>query len=157
MTPAELITRKLCAKLADAGATLPVVSLLLEALDGEKHAVPSSFIALNVHIAEQLEEPLPHYRFEATATVVVAVDDDKGGAIFKANYEAVWTAFDGLARGDSCTALGDENDELDDGAAHVFAVDGFQIGAGNTPSYTEDENGGTWDTSFAASITGRAN
>ena len=154
MTPAELITRKLCAKLADAGATLPVVSLLLEALDGEKHAVPSSFIALNVHIAEQLEETLPHYRFEATATVVVAVDDDKGGAIFKANYDALWAVFDYLARGDNCAGLGDEGDDT---PAHVFAVDGFELDEGDEPDYQQDENGGSFSTSFAATITGRAN
>ena len=156
MTPAELITRKLKQAIEAAGATLPVHSLLLEALDGEKQETPSSGIALNVHISEQLEEPLPHYSFSARAILTVALDDDKSGGLFKANYDTLWAVFDNLARGDNCAALGDEDDELDDGAAHVFAVDGFQLDEGDEPDFQQDENGGTFTTSFAATITGRA-
>ena len=156
MTPAELITRKLKAAIENSGATLPVHSLLLEALDGEKQETPSSGIALNVHISEQLEEPLPHYAFSARAILTVALDDDKSGGLFKANYDTLWAVFDNLARGDNCAALGDEDDELDDGAAHVFAVDGFQLDEGDEPDFQQDENGGTFTTSFAATITGRA-
>ena len=157
MTPAELITRKLKAAIKAAGATLPISSLLLEAIDGEKQATPSSGIALNVHISGQLEEPLPHYTFKANAILSVALDDDKGGHLFLKNYDAIWAAFDNLARGDNCTALGDESDEQAEGAAHVFAADGFQLEEGDDPDFQEDENGGTFTTSFAATITGRAN
>ena len=156
MTPAELITRKLKAAVESAGATLPIQSLLLEALDGEKQETPSSGIALNVHIAGQLEEPLPHYSFSVRAVLTVALDDDKGGRLFLENYEAIWAAFDFLAREDNCTELGDEGNTLEEGAAHVFAVDGFQLNEGDEPDYEQNENGGTWTTSFAATITGRA-
>jgi hypothetical protein len=154
MTPAELITRKLKAAIESVGATLPVYSLLLEALEGEKQETPSSGIALNVHIAAQLEEPLPHYSFSARAILTVALDDDKGGAVFKANYDALWAVFDYLARGDNCAELGDE---ADDTPTHVFAVDGFQLENGDEPDFQQDENGGSFSTSFAATITGRAN
>lgn len=156
MTPAELITRKLKQAVEAAGATIPVYSLLLEALEGERHETPSSGIGINVHVSGQLEEPLPHYTFNAKVGLAVSIDDDKGGWLFKENYDAIWAAFDNLARGDNCTALGDEDDELADGAAHVFAVDGFQISDGDEPDYQADENGGSWSTSFAATITGRA-
>ena len=79
MTPAELITRKLKAAIEAAGATLPVYSLLLEALEGEKHETPSSGIAVNVHVSGQLAEPIPHYAFSLRAILTVALDDDKGG------------------------------------------------------------------------------
>ena len=154
MTPAELITRKLKARIETSGATLPVFSLLLEALAGEKHEAKSSGIAVNVHISGQLEEPLPHYAFSVRVVLTVSLDDDKGGAIFKANYDALWAVFDYLARGDNCAGLGDEGDDT---SAHVFAVDGFQLESGDEPDYQTDENGGTWTTSFAATITGRAN
>ena len=154
MTPAELITRKLKARIETSGATLPVFSLLLEALAGEKHEAKSSGIGVNVHIAEQRAEPLPLYSFNATVALTVSLDDDKGGAIFKANYDALWAVFDYLARGDNCAGLGDEGDDT---SAHVFAVDGFQLESGDEPDYLTDENGGTWTTSFAATITGRAN
>ena len=157
MTPAELMTRKLKAQIESAGATLPVYSLLLEALAGEKQETPSSGIALNVHIAGQLEEPLPHYSFSVRAVLTVSLDDDKGGEIFKANYDTLWAVFDNLARNDNCVALGDEGDELAEDAAHVFAVDGFQLGEGDEPDYQQDENGGSFTTTFAATITGRAN
>ena len=157
MTPAELITRKLKAAIEAAGATIPVYSLLLEALDGERHETPSSGIGINVHISGQLEEPLPHYTFNAKIGLAVSVDDDKGGRLFVENYEAIWAVVDNLARGDNCAALGDEDDELEDGMAHVFAVDGFQIADGDDPDFQTDENGGSWSTSFAATITGRAN
>lgn len=157
MIPAELITNKLKARIEAAGATVPVYSLLLEALTGEKHETPSSGIAVNVHISSQLVEPSPFYTFSATATLTVALDDDKGGSLFKENYDAIWKAFDFLARADNCTELGDEGDELPDGVPHVFAVDGFQLGEGDQPDFQEDENGGSWTTSFAATITGRAN
>jgi hypothetical protein len=157
MTPAELITRKLKQAIEAAGATLPVNSLLLEALDGEKQKTPSSGIALNVHISEQLEEPLPHYSFSARAILTVALDDDKSGGLFKANYDTLWAVFDNLARNDNCVALGDEGDELAEDTAHVFAVDGFQLGEGDEPDYQQDENGGSFTTTFAATITGRAN
>ena len=157
MTPAELITRKLKARIEASGATLPVFSLLLEALAGEKHEAKSSGIGVNVHIAEQRAEPLPLYSFNATAILTVSLDDDKGGSLFVENYNALWAAFDFLARGDNCVELGDEADELAEGAAHVFAVDGFQLGEGDPPDYEEDENGGTWTTTFAATISGRAN
>ena len=150
MTPAELITRKLKAAIEAAGATLPVYSLLLEALDGEKQETPSSGIALNVHIAGQQAEPLPLYSFSVRAILTVALDDDKGGAIFKANYDALWAAFDFLARGDNCVELGDGT------PAHVFVVDGFQLEPGDEPDFQDDENGGSWTTVFAATITGRA-
>lgn len=156
MTPSELITRKLKARLEAAGATLPIQSLLIEALDGEKHETPSSGIAVNVHNGNQLAEPLPHYTFNVTAILTVSLDDDKGGRLFLENYEAIWAAFDFLAREDNCTELGDEGDTLEEGAAHVFAVDGFQLNEGDEPDYEQDENGGTWTTSFAATITGRA-
>ena len=154
MTPAELITRKLKDLIETSGATLPVYSLLLEALDGEKQETPSSGIALNVHIAGQQAEPLPLYSFSVRAVLTVALDDDKGGAIFKANYDALWAVFDNLARGDNCAALDDENDET---PAHIFAVDGFELGEGDEPDYQQDENGGTWTTTFSATLTGRAN
>ena len=48
-------------------------------------------------------------------------------------------------------------DEADDTEAHVFAVDGFQLESGDEPDFQQDENGGTWTTTFAATITGRAN
>ena len=157
MTPPELITRKLKARIETAGATLPVFSLLLEALAGEKHKAPSSGIDVNVHVAGQVAEPLPLYTFTVSVILTVSLDDDKGGSLFVANYNALWSVFDFLARGDNCTALGDEDDELADGAAHVFAVDGFQLGEGDPPDFADDENGGTWITTFAATITGRAN
>ena len=62
--------------------------------------------------------------------------------------------FDYLARGDNCAELGDE---ADDTPAHVFAVDGFQLENGDEPDFQQDENGGSFSTSFAATITGRAN
>ena len=157
MTPAELITRKLKAAIENAGATVPVYSLLLEALDGEKHETPSSGIALNVHISGQLAEPQPIYTFSMSAALTVSLDDDKGGRLFVENYNALWATFDNLARADNCAALGDEADELTEGEAHVFAVDGFQLSDGDEPDYQQDENGGSWSTSFAATITGRAN
>ena len=154
MTPAELITRRLKARIEAGGATLPVFSLLLEALAGEKHEAKSSGIAVNVHIAEQRAEPLPLYSFNATVVLTVSLDDDKGGSLFVENYNALWAAFDFLARGDNCADLGDE---ADDTPAHVFAVDGFQLESGDEPDFQQDENGGTWTTTFAATITGRAN
>ena len=122
MTPAELITRKLKQAIEAAGATIPVYSLLLEALEGERHETPSSGIGIKVHVSGQLDEPIPHYTFDVKAGLAVSIDDDKGGWLFKENYDAIWAAFDNLARGDNCTALGDEDDELADGVAHVFAV-----------------------------------
>ena len=157
MTPAELITRKLKAMVENGGATVPVYSLLLEALEGERHETPSSGIALNVHVSGQLEEPLPHYTFTLSAILTISIDDDKGGGLFVENYNALWGVFDWLAREDNCAALGDEADELEDDLAHVFSVDGFQIADGDEPDYQTDENGGSWSTSFAATITGRAN
>lgn len=156
MTPAELITRKLKAAIESAGATVPVYSLLLEALEGEKNETPSSGIALNVHISGQLAEPIPHYTFKLSAILSISLDDDKGGGLFVENYNALWAVFDNLAREDNCTALGDEGDELAEGAAHVIAVDGFQLSEGDEPDFQTDDNGGTWTTSFAATITGRA-
>ncbi len=156
MTPAELITRKLKTAIEMEGATVPVQSLLLKALGGEKSETPSSGIALNVHIAGQLVEPIPQYVFSVRAILTVSIDDDKSGHLFVDNYNALWAVFDFLARGDNCTGLGDEGDELADGAVHVFAVDGFQLNEGDEPDYQADENGGSWSTSFAATITGRA-
>ena len=157
MTPAELITRRLKAAVENAGATVTVYSLLLEALEGERHETPSSGIALNVHVSGQLDESIPHYTFAVTAVLSVSIDDDKGGRLFVENYDALWAVFDQMARGDNCVALGDEADELEDETAHVFAVDGFQITSGSEPDYQQDENGGSWTTTFAATITGRAN
>ena len=157
MSPAELITRKLKDAIEAGGATVPVDSLLLEALEGERHETPSSGIGLNVHVSGQIAEPLPLYTFSVRAVLTVSLDDDKGGRLFKENYDILWAVFDGLARGDNCAALGDENDELDDGTAHVFAVDGFQFASGDEPTFQDDENGGSWTTSFAVTITGRAN
>lgn len=160
MTPAELITTRLKARIVAAGADIPVESLLLQALAGEKKSVASSGITLNVHISGQLHEPLPLYTFKVTARLVAAIDDDKTGDLFKRNYDALWAAFDFLARGDNCEELGDENDEPEEGGdpiQHVFAVDGFQLGGGDEPDYQEDDNGGTWTTTFSATLTGRAN
>ena len=154
MTPAELITRKLKAQIEGCGATVPVESLLLQALAGVKRSVSSSGILVSVHIRGQLAEPQPIYIFDVKARLVVSIDDDKTGEMFRENYERIWQAFDHLARRDNCNALGDESDETD---AHVFAVDGFEFGNGDEPDYQEDDNGGTWTTSFAATITGRAN
>ena len=156
MTPAELITRKLMAHIETAGASVPILSLLIEALEGTKKETPSSGIALNVHIASQPNEAVPIYSFSATAILTVAIDDDKGGTLFAENYDALWRTFDALARQDACTALGDENDELPDGTPHVFAVDGFQLEEGDAPDYQEDDNGGAWTVSFRATISGRA-
>ena len=165
MTPAELITRNLKAAIENAGATLPVQSLLLEALDGEKLQTPSSGIALLVHIAGQLEEPLPHYSFNVRAILTVSLDDDKGGQLFKTNYETLWSVFDNLARADNCTALGDDEssatplaagESSDTPLAAGFFVDGFQLGEGDEPDFQQDENGGVFTTTFAATITGRA-
>lgn len=153
MTPSELITRKLKARIEASGATVPVFSLLLEALAGEKHEAKSSCIAVNVHIAEQHAEPLPLYSFNATVGLTVSLDDDKGGSLFAENYNALWAAFDFLARDDNCVELGDEAYDTEE---HVFAVDGFQLGEGDPPDFADDENGGTWTTTFAATITGRA-
>lgn len=160
MTPAELITRRLKARIKTAGANVPIESLLLQALEGEKKSTASSGILLSVHVSEQLEEPLPHYKFEVKARLVCSIDDDKSGETFRENYEVLWAAFDFLARGDNCEELGDENDEpSEDGepVQHVFAVDGFQLGGGDDPDFQEDDNGGTWTTSFTATLTGRAN
>ena len=157
MTPAELITRKLKQAIEAAGATIPVYSLLLEALEGERHETPSSGIGIKVHVSGQLDEPIPHYTFDVKAGLAVSIDDDKGGWLFKENYDAIWAAFDNLARGDNCTALGDESDELAEGVAHIFSADGFQLEEGNDPDFQEDENGGTFTTSFVAIVTGRAN
>ena len=109
--------------------------------------------AVNVHVAEQHAEPLPLYSFNATVALTVSLDDDKGGSLFAENYNALWAAFDFLARDDNCVELGDEDDDTE---AHVFAVDGFQLGEGDPPDFADDENGGTWTTTFAATITGRA-
>ena len=133
MTPAELITTRLKAHIENFGATIPVQSLLLQAIAGEKKSVASSGIALNVHISGQLEEPLPHYQFAVSARLVVSIDDDKTGDLFKRNYDALWAAFD------------------------CFAVDGFQLSGGDEPDFQADENGGTWVTTFTATLTGRAN
>lgn len=151
MTPAELITQKLYARLNACGVTLPIDSLLLDALAGEKRSVEASNIGINVHISNQLAEPLPQYQFSATIILTVAVDDDKGGSLFGDNYAAIWNAIDFLARGDNCTELGDEGE-----GNPVFCVDGFSIDSGDDPDYQEDENGGSWTTSFKATITGRA-
>lgn len=156
MTPAELITRRLKAAIEAAGATVPVRSPLLEALDGEKAEAPSSCIAVSVHVSGQSAEPLPLYSFTATASLAVAIDDDKGGGLFRENYGALWAAFDRLCRADNCAALGDEGDAAADGGACVFAVDGLQLGGGDPPDFQEDENGGVFTTSFTATVTGRA-
>lgn len=152
MTPAELIARRLKAAIENRGTTVPVVSLLLAALTGDRLESLSSCIALNVHIESQTHEPLPLYSFSATATLTVSVDDDRSGGLFATNYEALWNAFADLSQGDNCTAIGDEGDTP---PGSVFAVDGFQITSGSEPSYQEDDNGGSWTTSFAATITGR--
>ena len=159
MTPAELITTRLKARIVASGADIPVQSLLLQALAGEKKSVASSGISLNVHISGQLEEPLPHYTFKVTARLVAAIDDDKTGDLFKRNYDALWAAFDFLARADNCTELGDEYDtpDGDEPAPHIFSVDGFHLADGDEPDYQADENGGTWVTTFTATLTGRAN
>ena len=47
--------------------------------------------------------------------------------------------------------------EYDKTTTHIFSVDGFQLGAGDEPDYQEDDNGGTWTTTFLATLTGRAN
>lgn len=153
MTPTGLITAKLKAAIEAEGSTVPVESLLLQAFAGEPRRMPASGIVLTVHIQGQLAEPQPLYQFEAKAALVVAIDDDKTGEMFRHNYEILWRVFNRLARGDNCTALGDEDDDAD---GHVFAVDGFQLGNGVEPDFSEDDNGGTWATTFAATITGRA-
>lgn len=148
MTPAELITRNIRDALEGSGVPVPVESLLLEALDGTKHESASSGVAVKVHVSGQLEEPLPHYTFALSVGIAIALDDDKGGHLFKQTHDAVWGVFNRLAEGDNCTELGDEGE--------VFAVDGFQIEEGEPPDFQTDENGGTWTCSFAATITGRA-
>lgn len=154
MTPAELITRRLMARLEAAGVSVPVQSLLIQAIEGEKKSVASSGVLVNCHISEQIAEPLPNYKFDVSARLVVSIDDDKGGDLFAENYAAIWAAFDYLARGDNCATLGDEGE---DPTTFTFGVDGFQLGGGDEPDYQEDENGGTWTTSFTATLTGRAN
>ena len=151
MTPMEFITRKLKALIEASGATVSVVSLLLEALAGEKHQAKSSCIAVNVHIADQHVEPLPLYSFKATVILSVSIDDDKGGSLFVENYNALWAAFDYLARGDNCVELGSNPDD-----DTTVLVDGFQIGEGDPPDFADDGNGGSWTTTFSASITGSA-
>lgn len=159
MTPAELITRRLISRLATSGATVPIQALLIQALEGEKKTVNSSGFVVTVHIAEQLNEPLPTYVFDVTIRLVVSIDDDKSGALFRENYDAAWAAVDYFARGDNCVELGDEFDTAEFGVdvQHVFAVDGFKLTGGDDPDYAEDENGGNWAFSFTATITGRAN
>ena len=152
MTPHELMTRKLMEKIAAAGANVPVYSLLVSALQGEKLDTPSSGIAIRIHATGQLAEPQPIYTFAVSVTLTVSIDDDKGGDLFKKNHDAIWDVFDHLARADNCGELGDE----DDGTDKVFAVDGFQMAEGDDPDYQEDDNGGAWTISFAATITGRA-
>lgn len=154
MTPAELITRRLMSRLESAGVSLPIQSLLVEALEGEKKAVASSGVVVSCHVGGQLEESLPHYTFDVKVQLAVSIDDDKSGSTFAEQYAALWDAMHYLATADNCTELGDEADETD---AHVFAVDGFQLSGGEEPDYQEDENGGTWTTSFTATLTGRAN
>ncbi len=153
MTPAELITRKLKSVIESNGATAQVYSLLIEALEGKPHVSPSSGIAINCHVSAQTAEPLPLYTFDLSVALSVALDDDKSGSLFVENYNALWTTFDYLCRADNCTALGDEDDDVDE---HVFAVDGFQLDKGDDPDYQSDANGGSWTCSFAATITGRA-
>lgn len=155
MTPAELITTKLKAHIENFGATIPVQSLLLQAIAGEMKSVASSGIALNVHIAGQLEEPLPHYQLAVTVRLVVSIDDDKTGDLFKKNYDALWDALKFLSVDDNCVSLGDEDEAT--GAFDCFAVDGLQLTGGDEPDYQADENGGTWVTTFTATLTGRAN
>ena len=153
MTPSELMTRRIKAQLEAAGSTIPVYSILLAALVGEKLETPSSGIAINVHPEEQLEEPLPHFTFKASVILTVSIDDDKEGLLFAQNYEAIWNAVAYLATGDNCIELGDENDEQGD---HVFAVDGFRLSGGDDPDFQEDDNGGSFSASFEATITGRS-
>lgn len=153
MTPAELITRKLMAALPGHGANVQTVSLLVEALEGARHEAPSSGINISVHVTGQLHEPLPQYTFTVTAVLVVSLDDDKGGALFVDNYNALWSCFDHFARGSNCTALGDEDDDVE---THIFAVDGFQLTESSEPEFADDENGGSWSASISATITGRA-
>ena len=147
MTPAESLTRRIKARIESTGADLPIHSLLIAALDGQKAETPSSGIAVNVHIADQLIEPLPQYVFKATVILTVSIDDDKEGILFARNYEAIWNALDFLARGDNCVELGDDS---------VFEVDGFKLSGGDDPDYQEDENAGSFTTSFEATITGRS-
>lgn len=153
MTPAELITRKLKSLIESSDATLDVISLLIDALEGKAQTSATSFIAVNCHVSGQVSEPLPLYTFDLSVDLVCALDDDKSGTLFKTNYDALWDTFDTLCRGDNCTALGDEDDDTED---HVFSVDGFQLGNGESPAYDSDSNGGVWTCSFAATITGRA-
>lgn len=155
MTPAELITRKLQARIEQQGATVPVQSLLIQALAGEKKATASSGILVTVHISEQTEEALARYKFDVSARLVSSIDDDKSGTLFKENYDALWAAFDYLARADNCLELGDDED--DETAERVFFVDGFQLGGGDSPDYQDDDNGGSWFATFTATLTGRAN
>lgn len=154
MTPSELITRRMESRLKATGVDLPIYSLLLAALKGERQETPSSGIAVNVHISGQNGETLPHYVFKLVVVLTVSIDDDKEGILFARNYEAVWNALDFLARGDNCVELGDENESVEN---HVFAVDGFQLSDGDDPDFQEDENGGSFTTSFEATITGRSN
>lgn len=148
MTPAELLTRNIKTRIESTGAGLPIHSLLISALEGQKAETPSSGIAINVHIADQLTESLPQYVFTATVILTVSIDDDKEGILFARNYEAIWNALDFLARKDNCLELGDDS---------VFAVDGFKLSGGGDPDYQEDENAGSFTTSFEATITGRSN
>lgn len=153
MTPAELITRKLMEKFK-AVATLPVESLLVEALEGDAHRAQNSGILVTVHVEAQKFEARREYEFSLSVRLAVAIDDDKSGHLFRENYEAIWSVLDYLADGDNCSEIGSKEDE--DNAAGDFFVDGFLLGGGNEPDFAEDDNGGTWTTTFTATLTGRA-
>ena len=147
MTPPELLARNVAGTILAAGATVPVYSLLLSALAGEKFESPSSGIAVNVHISGQHAEPLPIYTFTVSATLSAAVDDDKDGRLFKHNHDILWRVFDRLARGDTCREIG---------ALGVFEVDGLQFLESDPPDFSEDDNGGSFNITFAVQVTGRA-
>ena len=140
MTPAEIITRRLKSAIEAAGATVPVRSALISALEGGRLDAPSSLIWLRVHVSNQRSEPLPHYDFAVAAGLSVAVDDDRDGSLFAANYAALWSALDSLAREDACSVLGDADDQ--DVENPVFSADGFRLTGGDPPEFQEDAAGG---------------
>ena len=144
MTPAEAITRGIASRIEASGATIPVESLLLMALEGEKKTSASSGIVVECHVAEQPSEPVAEFAFDVAVRIAASLDDDKSGRLFAENYEAVWNALLHFVRGDACRALGSGS----------FSANGFYLTGGEAPDYQSGENGGTWTTTFTATVAG---
>lgn len=144
MTPHEILTRNIKAALETHGVNIPCESLLIEALEGKRVEAKSSGVILSAALTEQTYEPLPIFRFEVSAAIHCALDDDKTGTLFRDNFTAVFDAFHSLSLGDDCAALGNDD----------FRVDGFQFAGSDEPSFEEDEFGGSWTAVFRASVAG---